>query len=118
MNQLAVVGCQIRVAKPTLVEITRIVRFDEKPRSRNQSIKQFSTFVAFEVESDASFIAVVCPPVNRAIGICSIFKKGRQLPSPRPARWLNLDDVRAQIAQDLATEETSLGSQIEHSVWI
>src|SRR5215469_17373341 len=102
MNQLAVVGGQIRVAKPTLAEVAGIVRFDYKPRSRCQSIKQFSTFVGFEVESDASFIAVVCPPVNRTIRIRSIFEKGCQLPSRRTARGLNLDDVRAQIAQDLA----------------
>src|SRR5262245_19595559 len=97
-----------------LPHMTGVVRFDQEPRSLRQPIKQLSAFVGFEVERDASFVAVLGPPVERAIGIRLILEERSELSRGRAAGRFDLDDVGAEVAENLAAEQTAFCRQIEN----
>jgi hypothetical protein len=45
-----------------------------------------------------------------------VLVKQRKPSGRRAARWLDLDDVGAEVAKDLAAEQTSLGRQVKDTV--
>jgi hypothetical protein len=69
----------------------------------------------FNVEGDASLIVIVGKPVKVLFRIRDILIKGSEIPGwVTPGRF-HLDDIRAQVSQDLPAEKTHLVAEIENA---
>jgi hypothetical protein len=106
----------IGIAESTLGKRAGGVRLDEEVRARDEAPQDRLPVVGVEIQRDAPLVAVVGPPVQRAVGMRVVLIKRPEPPSRRSARWLHLDHVGTEVAQDLAAEQAALGGEVEHTV--
>jgi len=93
------------------------VRLDQKIRTLDQATQQIAAGVALEVERDRALVAIVRPPIQRAVGMRRVLVERPDTARRRAAWRLDFDHVGAQVGQHLAAQQAALGREIEHAIW-
>ena len=82
-----------------------------------QPYKQLPPARVFEVQSDPALVGVEGEPVQALRRALLAAQERRPAARRVAARWLDLDDIRAEVAEDFARQETERPRQVEHAVW-
>ena len=79
-------------------------------------MEQIAPARRFQVERDASLSGVIADEVEAVVRIRPISRKRSDQPGRFAARRLNLDDVGAEVREDLSARESRFIAEIENSV--
>ena len=92
------------IGEPEMVlrQVAGIVRLDQKIGALDQPHKKIAAGVALEVERDRALVAVVRPPIERAVGMRRVLVERTDAARGRSADRLDLDDVGAHVGEHLA----------------
>ena len=83
-------------------QIAGIVRLDEKICMLDEAAQKIAAAVSFNIKRDSSFVAIVRPPIQRAVGVRRVLVE-RTDTACRASAWrLDFDDVGAHVAEHLA----------------
>ena len=83
--------------------VAGVVRLDKKIRTLDEAKQELAAGVALDVERDCALVAIVRPPVQRPVRMRRVVVKRPDRARCASARRLDLDDVRAHVAEHLAT---------------
>src|SRR6185436_4145988 len=96
-------------------ELVGRMRFDDDVGPRHQVEQQIAPAWLRQVERDAALRGVVREPDERAFAIVGVAPERPPATQGIARRWLDLDDVRAEIAEELRREVARLAREIEHA---
>ena len=114
IDQPRVVRFQVGVAETEVGEPSGGRRLDQHVRGRGESREQIPTVLLGEVERHAAFTGVVEPERQTLLGVWRAVQKRADPPRRVSIRRLDLDDVGAQIAQQLSAHRALEVGQVEH----
>ena len=77
-----------------------------------QTLQQVPPVGCFQIEGDASFVGGIGPPEQALLRMYVVLVEGADVTGGAASGGLHLDDVSAQVRQDLSAEETSLAGQV------
>jgi hypothetical protein len=90
-------------------------RLEHDVRARREAAEELAPALRCERQRDAAFARVEGEPAQAALGLGDLAEKGATTPECVTSRRLELDHVGAEVAEDLAGEETGLLAEIENA---
>src|SRR5262249_3311907 len=115
--ELRVHGRERREAEPALFKHSRGLGFDQKVSAAHEVEQDRPPLVTTPVERDAALVAVVGPPVERAIRARLVGEERPESPRGRSPGRLDLNDVGSKVPEDLTAEKPALVGEIQYAVW-
>ena len=103
------------IAEVEAVEIARSEVLDHDIGSWHQLAELLAIGLVFEIEGDAALAGVLVEEVEAAVGAWLVANERRYVARGIAAGRLDLDDVRAQVGQQLRAVGAHLARQVEHT---
>ena len=94
----------------------RRVGFDQEVGALDQTAQHRLALGGVEIERDAALVAVVGPPVERALRVRPSSANGPMRRAGEPPGGSTFDHVGAEIAEDLAAQQAALVGQVEDAI--
>src|SRR5882724_11155581 len=85
-------------------------------RTADQATQDHLTLAGVDIERDAALVAVVGPPIQRVIWVRLVLREWAMSTSGRTAGRLDFDHIGAEVTEDLAAEQPTLGGKIKNTV--
>jgi len=116
VDELRVDGRERREAEPVLFELAWGFGLDEKVGFLHELEQDRPPLVTTPIEGDAALVAVVGPPVERAVRPWLVGKERPEPSRARASRRFDLNHVGSEVAKDLPAEKSPLVGEIQYSV--
>ena len=88
---------------------------DDNVCDRNEPLKHRAVLGHFQIEDDTALVRVQVEPVETPVSALLIAVERRQVPDGVAARRLDLDDVGAQVCEQLRAVLADLSREVEHA---
>ena len=116
MDERRIERLQRLIPQPQALEVSDGVRFDEEVGTLQQLPQLITPLGCLDIERDAALARVECMPWQALFRIGNTLKKGTHRPRGVTSRLLHLDDVCAEIGQELSTEHSGRAAEIDAPV--
>jgi hypothetical protein len=104
---------QVGVAEAARRHHARGRRLDEEVGAAREAEQLVTVRAVVEVEHDAALAAREGPPVQRALRVLDVAGERPDATGTRAAGRLDVDHVGAEVAQDLAAEDSAVVGEVE-----